>query len=210
MRKVFAWLVKGTFVAAIAAGVLMPSDAFARKHKSGSNGSLGSSGSSGGSYHSHGSSGGGGSNGGSHASSGGHYGSNGTSGGAYSSLGSSGSSGAGHTTPAAPAAPVAPMAPEQTQAAVQRPSAILVMNVPESSVIYLMGQRMTLTGTTRRFRIPLKANGKEYGYQIRVETARDGQTLTAESTPKIRSGHQLELKVVETDQKELVAVAQDN
>ena len=83
------------------------------------------------------------------------------------------------------------------------------MNVPESSVVYLVGQRMTLTGTTRRFRIPLKENGKEYNYQIRVETVRDGQTLTAESTPKVRGGQQLELKVVETDQKELVAVALD-
>ncbi len=209
MRKVFAWLMKGTFVAAIAAGVLMPSDAFARKHKS-SNGSLGSSGSSGGSYGSHGSSGGShGSSGGSSGSAG-HYGSNGSSGGSYASHGSSGSSGGGHTTPAAPAAPMAPAAPEQPQAAVQRPSAMLVMSVPESAVVYLMGQRMTLTGTTRRFRIPLKENGKDYGYQIRVETARDGQTLTAESTPKIRSGHQLELKVVETDQKELVAIAQGN
>ena len=86
-------------------------------------------------------------------------------------------------------------------------SALLILTVPENAVVYLVDQRMTLTGTSRRFRIPLKVAGKDYTYPVRVEVARDGQTLSAEVSHKVRVGQKLELAVIETDQKQL-AVAQ--
>ena len=179
---------------------------------SGSSSSHGSSGSSG-SSSSHGSSG----------SSGGWYSSHGSSGssGSSSSRGSSGSSGSrgskGHViyhckvirkTPAAVSKPadgaeaIAPPPTTQTD----RNRAVLVLTVPADADVYLAGQKMSISGTQRRFRIPVSDPGRTYSYPVRVEVVRNGRTLVSESKQKVRGGTQLQLTVAETDSAELVAV----
>ena len=83
-----------------------------------------------------------------------------------------------------------------------------VVTILAFALIYLVDQKMTLTGTERRFRIPLADPGKEYTYPIRIEVVRNGQTLVSHSEQKVRGGQQVELAVAESvDDNELVAVA---
>ncbi|MCA9051112.1 MAG: TIGR03000 domain-containing protein, partial [Planctomycetaceae bacterium] len=174
---------------------------------------------SGGSYSSHGSSGSSGSSGsygssgssGSYGSSGssGSYGSSGSSGGSYSSHGSSGSSG-GHVVYSRPAVSTAAVAVAKPAvvAAPDRKTSTLVAKVPEDATVYLCGQKMTITGPERRYRIPIADPSREYDYQVRVEVVRDGKTLSSETTHKVAGGRTLEVSVTPAaDSGELVAVA---
>lgn len=117
-----------------------------------------------------------------------------------------------HSTPVAPVQPSAAetpktLAPPETTRA-DRSAAILVVKVPADATVYLVDQKMSLTGTERKYRIPLADAGKEYTYQIRVEVVRNGKTLVSRSEQKIRSGQQFEVAVAEmVDDGELVAVA---
>lgn len=89
-----------------------------------------------------------------------------------------------------------------------RSAAILVVRVPKDATVYLVDQKMTLTGTERRYRIPLADPGKEYTYPIRIEVVRDGKTLVSRSEQKVRGGQRFEVAVAENvDDHELVAVA---
>ncbi|MBC7965069.1 MAG: TIGR03000 domain-containing protein [Fuerstia sp.] len=89
-----------------------------------------------------------------------------------------------------------------------RSAAILVVRVPQDATVYLVDQKMTLTGTERRYRIPLADPGKEYTYPIRIEVVRDGKTLVSRSEQKVRGGQRFEVAVAENvDDHELVAVA---
>lgn len=115
-----------------------------------------------------------------------------------------------HSTPAKPAADVAkPLAaPKDAAASVDRSSAMLVVKVPADAVVYLVDQKMSITGTERRFRIPVADPGKEYTYPIRVEVVRDGKTLVSRSEQKVRGGQRFEFAVAESvDDGELVAIA---
>ena len=153
-----------------------PVQAFGRRHhhSSGSYGSCGSSGGScgsWGSYGSCGSSGGScGSSGGSCGSSGGSCGSWGSYGSCGSSGGSCGSSGGHHHYPPAPAAPAT--------TSVLRPADLKVtleLNVPADAVVYLMNQKMTITGPIRRYSIPLTNATSTYDYPVRVELVTEGK-----------------------------------
>ena len=87
-----------------------------------------------------------------------------------------------------------------------RSAAILVVKVPADATVYLVDQKMTLTGTERRYRIPLADPGKDYTYPIRVEVVRDGKTLVSRSEQKIRGGQRFEIVVAESvNETELVA-----
>lgn len=120
-----------------------------------------------------------------------------------------------HGVPVAPiypatgdARPLPAPAPVPAAAMTDRSAAILVVKVPKDATVYLVDQKMTLTGTERRFRIPLADPGKEYTYPIRIEVVRNGQTLVSHSEQKVRGGQQVELAVAESvDDNELVAVA---
>jgi len=93
-------------------------------------------------------------------------------------------------------------------ASVDRSAAMLVVTVPADATVYLVDQKMSLTGTERRYRIPLPDPGKEYTYPIRVEVVRDGKTLVSRSEQKVRGGQRFEVAVAEmVDGGELVAVA---
>ncbi len=86
--------------------------------------------------------------------------------------------------------------------------ATLVVNVPADAVVYLMDQKMTLTGTERRYSIPVRQANSDYTYQIRVEVVRDGKTLVSRSEQKVRAGQEVQVSVTEVaGEGELVAVA---
>ncbi|MEY3459665.1 MAG: hypothetical protein RL215_2822 [Planctomycetota bacterium] len=118
--------------------------------------------------------------------------------GSSSSHGSSGSSSShGKIIISAPAAVTATTKP-----------ATLVVNVPADAVVYLMDQKMTLTGTERRYSIPVRQADADYTYQIRVEVVRDGKTLVSRSEQKVRAGQEIQVSVTEVaGEGELVAVA---
>lgn len=112
-----------------------------------------------------------------------------------------------HPAPVAPAGGEAkPLAAPETTKTDR--AALLIVKVPADAVVYLMDQKMTLTGTERKYRIPLPEAGKEYRYPVRVEVVRDGKTLVSRSEQKIRGGQRFEVAVAESvDDGALVAVA---
>jgi len=158
--------------------------------KSGSSSSHGSSGSS----SSHGKSGSSSSHGSSGSSS--SHGKSGSS----SSHGSSGSSSShGHV--------IVHPAPAATTSVRVQPATLLV-KVPADATVYLMDQKMTLTGTERQYSIPVRQAGVDFTYKIRVEVVRDGKTLVSRSEQQVRAGQQYEVAVTEAvEDGELVAVA---
>jgi len=110
--------------------------------------------------------------------------------------------------PAAKASTAAPIDPPAETTRTDRSKAVLVLKVPADADVYLVGQKMTITGTERRFRIPLADPSKEYTYPVRVEVKRDGKTLVSETKQKLRGGQMLEVAVAESDSAgELVTVA---
>ena len=114
-----------------------------------------------------------------------------------------------YTTPATPATPAeTTIAPPAESTRVDRAAAFLVLKVPADATIYLANQKMSLTGTERKFRIPIADAGKEYSYPVRVEVVRDGKTLVSRSEQKVRGGQQFELAVAESaDDGSLVVLA---
>jgi len=101
-----------------------------------------------------------------------------------------------------------PLTAPPEAAMTDRSAAMLVVKVPKDAVVYLVDQKMSLTGSERRFRIPLPDPGKEYTYPIRVEVVRDGKTLVSRSEQKVRGGQRFEVAVTEmAEGGELVAVA---
>ena len=85
---------------------------------------------------------------------------------------------------------------------------MLVLTVPEDATVFLAGQKMTMTGAKRRYRIPTADPAREYNYPVRVVVVRDGKKLVSETKQKIRGGRNVELAVAEADSSgELVAVA---
>jgi len=194
---------------------------------SGSSGSSGSWGSSGSSGSRGGSSGSRGSRG-SHGSSGssGSYGSSGSSGGSYTSYGSCGSSG-GHVTHYTTSTPVYHTTSVQTSTPVYAsvpadncPNGIcprvsqiqqldpekarVTLHVPENAVVYLVNQKMSITGTVRQFNLPKLAEGKKYDYPIRVEITQDGKTHKVDAFQSVARGDVIDLVCkLDTSKQEL-------
>jgi uncharacterized protein (TIGR03000 family) len=54
-------------------------------------------------------------------------------------------------------------------AVVVKPTAMLTLHVPSEAKVYLQDRLMTTRGETRRYRVPVAANGRDYAYQIKVE-----------------------------------------
>lgn len=214
------------FLALVGMFALLADTSEAGWRRRGSSGSYGSSGSSG-SYGSSGSSGSWGSRGSRghrwrhrHHSSG-SWGSSGSSGyhssGSYGSHGSSGSSGyvvrysschvihystpVIHSTPVIQSPPViytAPVTPTVTRRAAPAQSpARIKMDLPEDAIVYLVGQRMTLTGQQRTYRLPNLPEGKIYNYPIKVEIVRDGETVSVDYSESVSAGVTSSLLVFE-------------
>jgi len=101
-------------------------------------------------------------------------------------------------TPLQPSASDVKILAPPVTSSTDRSSAILVVKVPEDATVYLVDQKMTLTGTERRYRIPLADPGKEYTYPIRVEVVRDGKTLVSRSEQKLRAGQRFDVVVAES------------
>ena len=83
----------------------------------------------------------------------------------------------------------------------------MVVNVPADAVVYVAGQKTSLTGTQRRFSIRTADASKTYRYGLRVETVRNGKTLVSETTHTIRAGQQISVNVAEAGSEELIVAA---
>ena len=230
-------LLRGVALTMAVGVLALGTDAQAGKRHHGSMGSCGSSGgshgshgSSGGSWGSHGSSGGsrGSSDGsrgsrGSRGSSGGSRGSYGSCGSSGGSYGSAGSQGVVYVQPVhhvvtptvqrvnCPGG-VCPLTSTQSKPATvttvpDATHAFLVVEVPADATVFLAGQRMSMTGTSRVFRIPTKIAGEEYAYPITVEVTREGETRKIEHTGKVVSGRTHTVRINENVEQQLVAVA---
>lgn len=73
--------------------------------------------------------------------------------------------------------------------------AYVVVQLPEDATLYLGGNKTSVSGEVRKFKIPVSDNGKEYSYKIRAELTRHGQTYVAESTEKLIAGKTVSIKV---------------
>lgn len=110
----------------------------------------------------------------------------------YASYGSTGGSPAYRQQSAAPQQRVAATKPVQTQTN----KVTLEMIVPEAAQVYLVNQRMSLAGTTRRFVIPISDANQTYQYPIRVELTANGQKSEAATSVKIRAGMYVKINVL--------------
>lgn len=188
-----------------------------------SGGSYGSWGSSGGSYGSQGSSGGSygsyGSSGGSYGSSGGHHhhhhhhshgssGSYGSSGGSSGSHGSMGSSGGSYGSQGSSGTATTSYQPTAPTPVVADDRGHLMLSVPSDAIVYLVDQRMTMTGPVRRYAVPGLEAGRQYRYPIRVEVVRNGVLFRGVTEPRIQAGQKLELAFREDANQRQIVVAQ--
>jgi len=154
----------------------------------------GSHGSSGGSWGSHGSSGGShGSSGGSHGSSGGSYGSHGSSGGARGGTNGRANGGGPKTNGSY----------GQSRRSSRR--VWLLVKVPADAKVYLQNQRMTLTGTNRKYYSPELKRGLTYVYTVKVEIKRNGKTISRTSKTNVQAGQRIDLAFSENSRNQMVA-----
>lgn len=75
----------------------------------------------------------------------------------------------------------------------------ITMSVPSDAMVYLVGQKMTLTGTERTFTSPVLTPGKDFGYPIRIELANGEKTLAVDAKQIVRANANIDLKVVVAD-----------
>lgn len=71
------------------------------------------------------------------------------------------------------------------------------LNVPEDAIVYLVGQKMSLTGQQRTYRLPALEDGKTYDYPIKVEVVRNGVPVTVEHSQPVSSGVTSKIVIVE-------------
>jgi len=84
----------------------------------------------------------------------------------------------------------------------------VTLHVPENAVVYLVNQKMSITGTVRQFNLPKLAEGKTYEYPIRVEIKQDGKTHQVDGFQSIRRGDVVELVCKVNAEKSEVTMAQ--
>lgn len=93
----------------------------------------------------------------------------------------------------APATQTRIIAPVETKA-------VINVTLPADAVVYLRDQRMTITGPTRRYTIPLTNTSKTYEYPLRVEfQGEDGQKTEAITTLSIKAGSRIDVKVADDE-----------
>lgn len=97
--------------------------------------------------------------------------------------------------------------PVPVQSVPQPTYAVLVVEVPEDATVYLSGQRMTTTGTVRKYRVPTERAGVEYTYAVRVQVERNGQQVATEHYEAVRAGRTANITIRENANAQLVAVA---
>jgi len=66
--------------------------------------------------------------------------------------------------------------------------AYLVVHVPADATVYMLDQKMTMTGDVRSFVTPKLEPNRVYSVNVRVEWERGGQKYVARGTQKIRPG----------------------
>jgi hypothetical protein len=61
--------------------------------------------------------------------------------------------------------------------------------------LFLGGNKTSVSGAVRKFKIPVADSSEEYSYKIRAELTRHGQTYVAESTELLVAGKTVSIKV---------------
>jgi len=83
----------------------------------------------------------------------------------------------------------------------------LNLNVPGDSVVYLMNQKMTITGENRRYVIPMPSATQTYDYPVRVEVVNDGKKSEAATSLKLKAGMNVQINVSKDANNQLVTMA---
>lgn len=73
--------------------------------------------------------------------------------------------------------------------------AYVVVQLPADAKLFLGGNKTSVSGAVRKFKIPVSDSSKEYSYTIRAELVRHGQTYVAESTESLVAGKTISIKV---------------
>jgi uncharacterized protein (TIGR03000 family) len=103
----------------------------------------------------------------------------------------------------------APFLPPTPMVAAPADRARLVLTVPADAVVRLNGQRMTVTGTERKYLVPQVEPGKAYRYTVQVDVTRDGRTLSATAEPRIAAGAEVNLVFQEAVDRPQVVTTRD-
>ena len=97
------------------------------------------------------------------------------------------------------AAPAAPAVALDTSASV----ATVVVNLPTDAKLFVDGERVPMSSSTRSFRTPQLQAGRDYFYTMKVETVRNGETVEKSTRVIVRAGETARADFGETS---LVAV----
>ena len=81
----------------------------------------------------------------------------------------------------------------------------LLVKVPADAKVYLQNQRMTLTGTNRKYYSPELKRGLTYVYTVRVEIKRNGRTISRTSKTNVQAGQRIDLAFSENGRNQMVA-----
>lgn len=86
---------------------------------------------------------------------------------------------------------------DETQSVAQKDDrfAYVVVQLPADAKLFLGGNVTSVSGSVRKFKIPVSDTSKEYSYTIRAELTRHGQTYVAESTESLVAGKTISIKV---------------
>ncbi len=79
------------------------------------------------------------------------------------------------------------------------------MTVPQDAVVYLEKQRMTLTGSERKYYTPPLEIGQNFVYTVRVEVEREKRVVSTISKVKVSANRNVQLTFTEQDAGELVS-----
>ena len=89
----------------------------------------------------------------------------------------------------------------------QQAFAYVVVSLPQDATLYLGGNRTSLSGPVRKFKIPVKAAGQGHQYSVKVILTRDGQKYVAQSTETLMAGKTVSVKVNDVKPAAAVQVA---
>ncbi len=85
--------------------------------------------------------------------------------------------------------------------------AYIVVQLPEDATLILGGNKTSVSGNVRRFKIPLSDSRQTYPYTVRAEMTRGGQLFIAQSTETLVAGRTVSVKVNDVAVQAAVDVA---
>ncbi|MCP4507853.1 MAG: TIGR03000 domain-containing protein, partial [Fuerstiella sp.] len=110
---------------------------------------------------------------------------------------------AARTTPNFAVRPTAPPAMNTPTAGF----AYIVVQLPEDATLVLGGNKTSVSGNVRKFKIPVSDSRQSYPYTVRAEMTRGGQLFVAQSTETLVAGRTVSVKVNDVSAQAAVDVA---